>query len=477
MASDSSRTRRPLNRHIVKAMGIFGGSQALVIALGILRNKFLAMWLGPLGVALNAIFISTQELIVSAVGLSLRTGGVRDLSAAVAAERPQVLANLLRVAATLALAGGALTLMLSPALSVWTMGGTTSSWWCFALLATGVAAAIALDADMAALQADGQLKALARIPVAAAAVCTLAAIPLYRLTGLQAVLPVYLLMTFTYAFMARRERRLHCLAPSASVSLRQAWRDAGPMLRLGGYLTVAAVAERLGGYLFIVYMTTSAGDTDLGLYQGGYTLINNYVMVIFTAISAEYYPRLAAVGRSAMRTRAFAGGEFKVAAWVLMPVVVAFISVSELVVRILYSSDFLPMVPYVDWGLCGIVARAFSYCLAFVILARGDGRTFLITEIAGAAIGLLLRIAGYRFGGFSGLGMAYILEYALYSLIVVWAWRRYGLRLSRGIAGLCVAGTALSAVAVALKLSIGWWAPAVVILPWLVPLALRRIFR
>lgn len=463
-----------IHKHTLKAMGIFGGTQVFVIALGILRNKFLALWLGPVGVGLNAIYISTQELIVAAAGLSLRTGGVRELSAAPESGRARLAGVLLRMAAVLACAGAAATLLLSPALSLWTMG-TTADWWCFALLAAGVGAAIYLDADLAALQAYGRLKALARVTLVSAAVATAVAIPLYRGLGLRAVLPVYLLMTLTYAAWAARERRRLCPRP-ARVPLREAVREARPMLRLGMYLTLAAVMERLASYLFVVYMTGSADTGHLGLYQAGYTLVNTYVLVIFAAITNEYYPRLAAVSGSAMRTAAFAGGEFKVAAWVLMPVVVCFVVASELVVRLLYASSFLAMMPYADLGMCGVVPRAFAYCMAFVILARGDGRTYVVTEGIGAVLGLVLRIAGYRYGGFAGIGAAYVLEYVLYGAVVVVAYRRYGLRLSRGVVWLCAAATALCIGCVALKYAIGWWAPAVAVVPWLVPLAWRRLF-
>lgn len=461
-----------LNRTILKAMGIFGGTQALVILLGIVRNKFLALWLGPAGVGLNAIFISTQDLFVAAGGLSLRTGGVRELAAAPDSSRARTAGVLLRMASALAVAGGAAAIALSPLLSLWTMGDY-HHWWCFMLLAFGIAATIRLDADIAALQAAGQLKALARVTAMSTSVCTAAAIPLYYMLGLMAVLPVYLLMSLVSAAWARHERRRYC-PPAERVALRPALREARPMLRLGIYLTLAAVMERLAGYLFVVYMSNDALADALGIYQSGYTLVNTYVMVIFTAISTEYYPRLASVAGSRLRTQAFACAEFKVAAWVLMPVVAAFISLSQTAVRLLYSGRFDAVVPYVDFGVCGVMLRAFSYCIAFVVLARGDGRTFVLTEAAGAMLGLVLRIAGYRLWGFAGMGVAYIVEYALYSTVVVAAYRHYGLRLCRGTGALAIASTGFALLCVCVKTWLAWWVPLLA-LPVLVPLALHRL--
>ncbi|MDE6285511.1 MAG: oligosaccharide flippase family protein [Muribaculaceae bacterium] len=458
-----------LKRRILNAMGIFGGTQVAVVALSVLRNKLMALWLGPAGVGLNAIYTTTRDLMQAGAGLSLRTGAVREIAAAPVRERPAIEGAVRSVSAALALAGAAITLLLSPALSYWTIG-TPAQWWCFALLATAVGAAIWLESDMAALQGEGHIAPLARVTLLSAIVATAAAVPLYYGLRLQAVLPVYLLMTYAYALWAARERRRYCPLP-ARVPLRDAWRTMAPVLRLGLYLTAAAVLTQLASYLFVVFMAREDGTGGLGLYQSGFMLVNTYVLVVFSAITNEYYPRLASVASSGMRTAAFAGGEFKVAAWVLMPVVVTFVVLSEPVVLLLYSRDFLDVLPYVDLGICGVLPRAFSYCMAFVILARGDGRVFVATEAAGAVLGLACSIIGYRLGGFPGLGAGYVVEYLLYSAVVLLAIRRYGLRMSLRPVLLCAGATLLCLAAVLLKHLWGPWIAALATLPWLLPLA------
>ncbi len=460
-----------LSRRILKAMGIFGGTQVAVVGLSVLRNKLIALWLGPAGVGLNAIYTTTRDLMQAGAGLSLRTGAVREIAAAPAAARPKLEGAVRSVSRALALGGAALTLALSPALSYWTMG-TAAQWWCFALLATAVGAAILLESDMAALQGEGHIAPLARVTLLSAVVATAVAVPLYYGLRLQAVLPVYLIMTYSYALWAARERRRYCPRP-ARVPLRQAWRTMAPVLRLGLYLTAAGVLTQLASYLFVVFMAHADGTGGLGLYQAGFMLVNTYVLVVFSAITNEYYPRLASVAASRMRMAAFAAGEFKVAAWVLMPVVAVFVVLSEVVVRLLYSEAFLPVLPYVDLGICGVLPRAFSYCMAFVILARGDGRVFVATEAAGAVLGLACSIAGYRLWGFAGLGAGYVVEYVLYSVVVLVAIRRYRLPLSLRPLLLCAASTLLCLAVVALKHFRGPVVAAAAVLPWLLPLALH----
>jgi len=72
-----------------------------------------------------------------------------------------------------------------------------------------------------------------------------------------------------------------------------------------------------------------------------------------------------------------------------------------------------------------------SWCLAFTILAKGDGKTYLWTEVASAVINLALNIVFYRWWGLTGLGIAFLVSYVLYTIIVaVVYFKVYRLRIS-----------------------------------------------
>ena len=49
--------------HILKYTGLFGGVQGLNILVGVVRNKFTAMFLGPSGMGLLALFNSTSNFL------------------------------------------------------------------------------------------------------------------------------------------------------------------------------------------------------------------------------------------------------------------------------------------------------------------------------------------------------------------------------------------------------------------------------
>lgn len=123
----------------------------------------------------------------------------------------------------------------------------------------------------------------------------------------------------------------------------------------------------------------------------------------------------------------------------MAPVVVVFMLLRAPIVAVLYSSEFVGVLTMVSWCLVGTVLRGLSWCMSFVILAKGDGRVFLVTETLSAAAGLGLNIAFYNHWGLDGLGVSFAVWYAVYVAIVsVVYFRRYKLRLS----GRCLMGAA-----------------------------------
>ena len=167
--------------------------------------------------------------------------------------------------------------------------------------------------------------------------------------------------------------------------------------------------------------------------------------------------------------------ESKLAVWVLMPVAIVFIFCCRLIVGILYSQEFYAVLPYVAIGSCGVFFRAASWCVAYTILAKGDGRIYVCTEAASAIAYLALHIPLYNAFGFTGLGIAYVAWYAVYFLSVCAVYRfRYKLGFRPGIITHTLCGFACAAATVALSGIIGAWLTLPLMLIPVGLIALRR---
>lgn len=406
---------------VLKAMGLFGGVRMLQILFGVVRVKLLALWLGPAGVGLFGIFNNAVETVRTLAQLGLSSSSVREIaSQPTASHRALIIAVVRRWAWILGLFGAVLMAAGAPVLSRWTFGSSDHT-----LAYMGLASVIFLlsvnSAGEAVLQGLGELRRLAKASVWGAGVGLILSVPMYYFWGLSSVVPSIIAYAgatcfFTLYFGPRGVRVKHQVSASETLSLGKRF------IILGIYMTAADFIAQAMSYVFVAWLNVRGGDSEVGFYQAGYTVVNRYVGLIFAAIATEYYPRLARVAGSAMRLRVFVAHEMRLLLLLLFPAVLFLIALAPCIVNILYDSRFSSAVPFITIAMAGVVLRGVSYCMSYVILAKGDGHTFLMTESLSAVAGLALNIVCYRWWGIAGLGVSYTLWYLLYVIIIAWVY-------------------------------------------------------
>lgn len=418
----------------MKAMGLFGGVQVVGIICSIIRTKLVAIWIGPVGVGLFGLFNNALEMINTGTNLGIRGSSVRDISQAVAGDDRKLIARIIvvvrRWSLWLGLGGALLTLLMSPLLSQITFG-TQKQMWGFVALSIAVLLMAISNGEQAVLQGSRRLKRLARATVSGTLLGLLISIPLFYWLRERSVLPSIVAYAACNALMMWLMRNKEY--PVVQVSRHDTVDMGRGFVKLGIFMTIGNFVTILASYVFNAWLNQEAGTAVVGHYQAGYTLINKYTGLILTALGMEYYPRLAQVAADPKQLRESVSQEVSVAMLVLAPVVAVFVLLRGPVIWLLYSQEFAVIETMVSWGMVGMVMRVLSWCMAFVILARGDGKTYVITESVSAVVGLALNILFYRWWGITGLGMSFLAWYVVYTLIIaVVYFRHYHLSLSMG---------------------------------------------
>lgn len=451
---------------VIKAMGIFGGVQSLQILCSVIRTKLVAVWIGPAGVGLIALYNSTMEFLSTVSQLNLRQSAVRDLAQTAdnPAKAARTTAVVRKLAFFLGLAGMLAVVLLSPALGWWSFG-SASAITPFIVLSPIMLFSSLAAGDWAVMQGLGRLKELARSTLYASVASTAVAIPLFYFLRLDGIIPVLIVFAVFNALFARLMRDRHIEA--VRIGLSQAWREGRGMLSLGMYLTVSYGVTLLVSYIFTAWLNRSYSTETVGYFQAGYTLVNSYAGIIFTAMAYEYFPRLSGMTMHRNRMETIVSHQIKISLCVLVPVIITLVCARELIIDILYDSSFDAALPFIAFAATGLAFRAASFCLAYTILARGDGRIYVMTEISSAALYIVLNIILFENYGFSGLGIAYIIWYFCYTAIVYAVYRfRYGMRLRKGIVPFLCLTVASGVCAVTIDWFVGpWWTAALMIPP------------
>ncbi|MDE6627819.1 MAG: oligosaccharide flippase family protein, partial [Muribaculaceae bacterium] len=419
----------PLTARILRITSLFGGLQAATILCGIVRQKLVALWIGAAGTGLLATYFTAIEMICALSQLGLRESAVRDVSQATPSTLPTVVRVVRRWAVALGLTGALLTLILSGLLSYISFG-SSSRWLSFALLAPVVWMMSVNGAEKAVFQGLRDYRRLASCTIIGAVGGLVISIPLYWFWREQSIVPS-LIVFYTVTWIAMGVYRTNVGLPSEELTARRTVALGKRFILLGIYITASSFITNLISYGMLAFLTRSGGEAMAGYYNAGFTLVNRYVGLVFTAIAIEYYPRLAAVSHSRARLSAFVTNQLFISLAVLVPIAVAFVIASPLIVRILYTADFLAIIPFISLAMAGTVFRAISWCMSFVMLARADGRIFLATEILSSLVCIISSIICYNLRGLTGLGIAYIIWYAAYTLVIALVYfRRYRLRLT-----------------------------------------------
>ena len=84
---------------ILKSSALIGFSTLINLAIGIIRTKAMAAWLGPAGFGLMGLYSSIADLAQSIAGMGINVSGVRQIAEAVGAGDTERIARGLRAAA------------------------------------------------------------------------------------------------------------------------------------------------------------------------------------------------------------------------------------------------------------------------------------------------------------------------------------------------------------------------------------------
>lgn len=459
--TDDRRRKPGVTSIALRAMSVFGGLQVVQILCSIIRVKLVAVWIGAAGVGLFGIYNSALEMIATISQLGMRNSAVRDIAGAPPSRFAVIAIVIRRWSWMLGMLGAVVTLACAPLLSRLSFDDSNHTGG-FVVLSVALLLTSLTGGEQAIMQGARKLRRLAVSSLWGAVGGLLVSIPMYYWWRIDSIVPSIIAYA-AVGCVAAAVYRVPAGKPDSRITTRETIATGRGFIVLGFYMTLSVFIGMLASYIFVSYLNVTADTTVVGYYQAGFTLFNRYVGLVFTSIAMEFYPRLAGVEKSSHRTSVYVSHEMGIVLWVLLPVVCSFITLAKPIVNILYSSEFEIIIPFISWGIVGTILRAVSWCMAFTMLARGDGRVFLITESVSAVLCVTLNIGFYHLWGLSGLGVSYIVWYLFYTIIVAIVYcRRYGMSVNRRAISLAIVSMAVCSIAAAASLTAGWAIPALI---------------
>lgn len=369
---------------ILKSSSILGGTQVLVYLISLIKNKVAAVLLGPSGFGLVSLYMSATSMVAVAAGLGLNASGVREVADAASSGDPRKVAKvtfiLRRLCWLSGIAGWLATLLLAWPLSLWTFGSAERAFDIMLLGSTVMMGAIG-GGQIALLQGMRRIADLAKVNLLCVIAGTILSIILYALFGVGGVVPALILAAFANMLINWRFAQ-RIKIDSCSLGWAETVRGAGPLLRLGLALTWNGLLVTAVAFLARALVARESGLDGSGLYQAAWTISGMFSGIVLSAMSADFYPRLAGVSADNAALKRLVNEQTEVGLLLALPGVVGTLVFAPALLELLYTSKFIPAADLLPWFLAGVFVQVISWPIGFVLLAKSHSLTFALIETA-----------------------------------------------------------------------------------------------
>ena len=420
---------------VLKYTGIFGGVQGLNVIVSLVRNKLAAILLGPAGMGLVSLFNVTVAFISQATGFGISMSAVRHISELTESGDEAQRAYYIKVVRAWSLLAALLGVLVCVAIGPF-LSSNTFAWGNhtlhFILLAPAVGMIAVTAGETAILKGTRQLKPLVVVQTFTILATLILTVPAYYFFGQAGIVPVIVLMALvTLLFTVNYSWRLYPLQLSGSKGILG---DGMEMIRLGVAFTLAGIVGA-GSEMLIRSWLNLQGDLDaVGLYNAGYMITVTYASMVFSAMEADYFPRLSAVNGDVAATNETVNKQTEVTLLIIAPMLVGMIVLLPVLTPLLLSEKFMPIVAMTQVAALGMLFKAITLPTAYITLARGYSLIYLSLETAYFIVFVLLVMYGYRHWGLLGTGIAITAANVFdFFMIHTVAYFRYGYKMSSAV--------------------------------------------
>lgn len=407
-------------RNILKSTSIIGGASVINILIGMVRTKFVAALLGPAGIGLMGVYGTITGMVGTVAGMGLSTSGVRQIAESYAKGDEQVVArtvnNVRRTVWLTGLLGFAGMVTAAWPLAKMTFGSEREA-VNLAFLGSTILLGSVAAGQGCLLQGTRRIKELAWVSIFGALNGTLISIPCFYFWGCQGIVPSLILSALAGLVTSWWFARRVPVMPVA-MALRESRDEVGRLLRFGFPLMLSGLFGAVSAYLIRVVLLRQVGLEGVGIYGAAFGLSGILANFVLNAMGTDYYPRLTAVADDPVRVSQEINSQTEIALLLATPALAVTLVFAPVAIAVFYSGKFDGAIDILRWAVFGIFGRVVSWPLGFLILAKGKGTLFLASEIGIGLIHLALIWACTRRWGLPGTGIAFLLLYCIYTVLV-----------------------------------------------------------
>ena len=394
---------------IFKAIGLFGGVKVIQILVGIIKNKLVAVLLGPSGMGIVGLITSNTQLVKTITDCGLHTSSIREISKSYTSgdedKASRTISVFQKLVILTGLLGSIIVLVFAKQLSQISFGNLD-----YTLAFRLVSLTLLLDqlcvGQTALMQGTFHYKWMARSALLGSIIGLFISIPLYYIWNTKAIVPVIILSSLT-ALLLSWYYSNKVKIKKTTVSMKEALVEGRGMLLLGIAIAASSIIRVSKAYGLRIFISHFGGIAEVGLFTSGMAISIQYVDVILSSMGSDYSPRLSAIVDDNKQFVEAINKQIHLMCVLILPIMILFIVFIKELVIVLYSKEFVAIEGMVVWMMFSMFLRAISWCLSFPLIAIGNPKLYFWNEFSSELYSLVFSLIGYYYWSFWGLGLAF----------------------------------------------------------------------
>ncbi|MBI2844752.1 MAG: oligosaccharide flippase family protein [Armatimonadetes bacterium] len=343
--------------------------------VGLIRNKLLAILLGPSGVGLFAQLMGVQNLAAGLVPMGMQAGALKYI-AKYRSQEPERIARFVSTTSKLflllSLVTVALCFVLIKVIAGWALDSTQPLYLLYlAPPILGVPLLVQSQLWLLYVQAGLEVKSYSKATVTSSVIGLLVLLPIV-LIWRQAGAAAHLLLFALISYVVARLYANRSMTKKLAAELKQASFDFSVIASLGKFalanLPITAFA------LFVPFIVRSQIVHDLGfqangIYQAVFAMSNQYILVSTMAMQTYSFPKISQLSETSdINTEV--NNAVRASLLFATAGILVVLTFRDFLISLLFSHKFLPAVDLLPIQMSGDLIRSVAWALQLPLLPQ-----------------------------------------------------------------------------------------------------------
>lgn len=408
-------------KSVLKSSSLIGGSAFINIFIQMIKTKIIAILLGPSGVGLINMYTVLTTTASTISGLGLQSSGVRSISSAFGENDTSRVAKISKTIGITVwltgLAGTLLTAIFAPLISQYTFGNEEHV-NAIRILSLTVLFANLLVGKTALLQGHRRIADIAKQSILGSLSGTVISVPCIYMWG-EGGIAISLVLTSAALFTTGSWFARKIELADTKVSISEYKSELKYLLSFGLPVMGVGLQAAIMAYFLRLVILNKFDMAGVGIWSAAFAISGVLTNFVLNAMGTDYYPRLAAIANDNAKISNEVNAQLEIALLLAVPALVITIFFAPFGIELLYSGKFEQAVPILRWSVYGILGRVISWPLGFIMPAQGRGILFFLTDLFSNISHLLLLYLFAKYYGLPGTGIAFMLNYFLYIILMI----------------------------------------------------------